>query len=242
MLTIGWKHKETKRESTLLHWWTSVISKSAELEPNFSEIQKTGSAPWWQDDSGCLRNFHWARLVCVPDDCRKSYGFYYKITRLWWTNSWCSIWPKEVSRERLERENFFLSQARERLVIGALLKRGQDTTSSDGFPTAKSQTCQSGGQCKEDVSPQRSGSLVNLVNDNNRKWVGQASGNWCSSSSKFEVEGSQVYRQDEVNLAREETWAEPDAVSPEIWNMRLSDHQYMEKIFQCVQKKLGELR
>ena len=43
---------------------------------------------------------------------------------------------------------------RERILIGAS-KRGQDTTSSDGSPVAKSQTHQSvaTGQCKEDVSP-----------------------------------------------------------------------------------------
>ena len=59
---------------------------------------------------------------------------------------------------------YSLSQDRERIVLCAMSKRGQDTTSSDGSPVAKSQTHQSvaTGQCKEDVSPQRLGSLVNL--------------------------------------------------------------------------------
>ena len=59
---------------------------------------------------------------------------------------------------------YSLSQDRERMVICAMSKRGQDTTSSDGSPVAKSQTHQSvaTGQCKEDVSPHRLGSLVNL--------------------------------------------------------------------------------
>ena len=30
-----------------------------------------------------------------------------------------------------------------------------------------------------------------------------------------------------------------DASSPELENMRFSNHQYMEKIFQCIQKKMG---
>ena len=38
----------------------------------------------------------------------------------------------------------FLSQVRERIVIGAMSKRGQNTTSNDGSPTAKSKTCESG--------------------------------------------------------------------------------------------------
>ena len=38
----------------------------------------------------------------------------------------------------------FLSQAGERIVVGAMSKRGHDTTSSDGSPVAKSQTHQSG--------------------------------------------------------------------------------------------------
>ena len=97
----------------------------------------------------------------------------------------------------------FLSQTRERFVIGAMSKRGQDTTSSDGSPVTKARPSNlvMQGRCKEDVSPQRSGSLVNPENDDDRKRVGLASGNRGHSSSNFEVESSQVYRQEEVNLA-----------------------------------------
>ena len=44
-------------------------------------------------------------------------------------------------------------------------------TSSDGSPVAKARPTNlvMQGPCNEDVSPQRSGSLVNLVNDNNRQ-------------------------------------------------------------------------
>ena len=53
----------------------------------------------------------------------------------------------------------FLSQARECLVIGAMSKRGQDTTSSDASPMAKARPTNlvMHGQCKEDVSPQKIG-------------------------------------------------------------------------------------
>ena len=57
------------------------------------------------------------------------------------------------------------------------------------------------GQCKEDVLPQRSGSLVNLGNDDNRTRVGLAKGNWRISGSNFEVENSQENRQEKVYLA-----------------------------------------
>ena len=150
-----------------------------------------------------------------------------------------------------------LSQSRERLVIGAMSKPGQDMTSSDGSPVAKARLTNlvMQVQCKVDVSPQRSGSPVNMGNDNNRQRVGLGTGNWRSSDSNFEVESTQVHRQEKVNLARrklgqkDQTRVESeenssgtrklDASLPDLENKRFSDHQYMEKIFQCVQKKLG---
>ena len=88
-----------------------------------------------------------------------------------------------------------------------------------------------------------------------KKRVGLAKGNWGSSGSNFEVESSHVYRQENVNLAHrklgrktkpEQKSAENspctrklDASSPELVNTRFSDHPYMGKIFQCIQKKLG---
>ena len=54
-------------------------------------------------------------------------------------------------------------------MIGAMSKRGQDTTSSDGTHQYVAT-----GQCKEDVLPQRPGSLVNLEDEDDRKksWLG----------------------------------------------------------------------
>ena len=128
--------------------------------------------------------------------------------------------PKEVSRE-MSGITFYVystscvfrhsgihlkdsfSQTRERFVIGAMSKRGQDTTSSDGSPMAKARPTSLvlQGQCKEGASSQGRGSPVNPVNEYNRKRVSRAAGNPCSSSSNAEVGSSQVYRQEMVNLA-----------------------------------------
>ena len=74
----------------------------------------------------------------------------------------------------------FLSQVRERIVIGAMSKRGQNTTSNDGSPTAKARPVDlvMHSPCNEDISSSSLGCLVNLVNDDERKRVGQAPGNW----------------------------------------------------------------
>ena len=34
---LFWRHKTSKEQSILLRWWTSVISKKAELEPKFQK-------------------------------------------------------------------------------------------------------------------------------------------------------------------------------------------------------------
>ena len=41
------KHEETKKESTLLHWWTSVISKKRGVRTEISEVERQSRAPWW---------------------------------------------------------------------------------------------------------------------------------------------------------------------------------------------------
>ena len=56
-------------------------------------------------------------------------------------------------------------------------------------------------QCEEEISSQSSGSLVNLVNDDDRRRAGLASGNRGSFDSNFEVGCSQVSRQEKVILA-----------------------------------------
>ena len=63
------------------------------------------------------------------------------------------------------------SQATERVVIGAMSKRGQDSNTSDGSPMAKARPANlvMQGQCKESVSSQGSGSPVNPGNEYNRK-------------------------------------------------------------------------
>ena len=150
------------------------------------------------------------------------------------------------------------SQTRERLVIGAMSKRGQDTTSSDGSPMTKT-PCNINlvlqGQCKEGVSSQGPGSPVNPGNEHNRKRVSLATGNRGGSCSNAEVGSSQVYLQEMVNLSARKlgqkdstrpkseedslSTGQPEAVSPEMENMKLSNYPYVEKICQYVPKKLG---
>ena len=62
----------------------------------------------------------------------------------------------------------FLSEVRERIVLGALSKRGQDTTANDGSPTAIAMR----SQYKEETSLSRLGSRVNPGEDNERKKSG----------------------------------------------------------------------
>ena len=87
------------------------------------------------------------------------------------------------------------------------------------------------------------------------KRVSLAAGNRSSSSSNAEVGSSQVYRQEMVNLAARRlgqkdltrpkseedshSTGQPVAVSPEMENGTFSNYPYVEKIFQCIQNKLG---
>ena len=141
------------------------------------------------------------------------------------------------------------SQTRERIVIGAMSKRRQYTTSSAGSPMAKARpaSLELQGQCKEGASSQGSGSPVNPENEHNRKRFGPAAGNRCSSSSNAEVGSSQVYRQEMVNLAARKlgqkdlsrpkseedspSTGQPVAISPEMENKRFSNYPYVERSY-----------
>ena len=92
-----------------------------------------------------------------------------------------------------------------------MLKRGQDTTSSDSSPVATRPTnLVMHDQCKEDVSPHSSGSRVNLVNDDERKRVGLAPGKWSSSNSNVESGNSQGYGQERVIIAARKLGERPN--------------------------------
>ena len=114
--------------------------------------------------------------------------------------SWCVCSTSCVFRHILVAISKVLSRTRERFVIGAISKRGQDSTSSDGSLMAKARPTSLvlQGQRKEGVSSQRSGCPVNLGNEYNKKRVGLATANRCSSSSNAEVGSSQVCRQEMV--------------------------------------------
>ena len=139
-----------------------------------------------------------------------------------------TIWPREVSRE-MSGITFcvcslswaFFSQARERIVIGAMSKRGQDVTSG-------------GDSVQRGCLAQSSGCLVNLGTDDERKIVGLASGNWGHSDSNFEVGNSEVNRQEKVNLNPQETWAERPNLS------KKSGDLFKHKETSCIITRVGE--
>ena len=83
---------------------------------------------------------------------------------------------------------------------GAMSKRGQKTTSNEGSPTAKARPINlvARQQESEVISSRSFRSLVNPVNDDERKRVGQAPGNWRLPDSKLEVGYSQVSRQESL--------------------------------------------
>ena len=63
-------------------------------------------------------------------------------------------------------------------MSGAMSKRGKETNSREGSPMAKARPTNlvMHRKCKEEVSSQSSGSLVNPVNDDERKRIGLVSG------------------------------------------------------------------
>ena len=63
-------------------------------------------------------------------------------------------------------------------MIGAMSKRGKNTTSDDGSPTAKARPVKlvMRSQRKKETSSSTLGSRVNPGNDDERKRVGQAPG------------------------------------------------------------------
>ena len=185
------------------------------------------------------------------------------------TNS-LTFWPKEVSQEMngttffvcstswvsrsilvAVSKTFFLSG--QRAVSGATSKRGQNTTSNDGSPTAKARPIflVVVSQGKEAISSQSSGSLVNPVNDDERKRAGLASGNCGSFDSNFEVEYSEVSRQEKVILASKKTRPNQKVRRTSLargnlmhhyqnwrtWNSRIIDTR--ARSFSVLHKKLG---
>ena len=85
-------------------------------------------------------------------------------------------------------------------MIGATSKRGQETTSNDGSPTATARPVNlvMHGKCKEETSSSSFGSRFNSVNYDGRQRIGQAPGNWMLGDSKLEAGYSQMSRQEKV--------------------------------------------
>ena len=143
----------------------------------------------------------------------------------------------------------FLSKVRERIVIGALSKRGQETTSNDGSPTAKARPVNLAmrSQYNEAASSLSLGSRVNPGNDDERKRVGQAPTNCEVGNSKSEVARFSSESTREGSSSRQEIKSKEipsgtrklAACSPEFRIMEHTNHRCMGKIFQVLEKKLG---
>ena len=85
------RHRKTRRKSTLPHWWTSVIWKNAELEPQF---QKCKGRVVLRGD--IVKGDSWAYAVFTEQGSSASQMTAAKVMdvmapRLWWTSSWCNI-------------------------------------------------------------------------------------------------------------------------------------------------------
>ena len=131
----------------------------------------------------------------------------------------------------------FLSLIRERTVIGDMSKRGQNTTSNDGSPTAKARPINlvMHSLCSEEISSRSWGCLVYPGNDDERKGVGQAPGNWMLPDLELGVGYSQVRRQEKVLQATQKQGRR----IKQFRHMEFPNHQHKTKIFQFLQKKLG---
>ena len=83
-------------------------------------------------------------------------------------------------------------------------KRGRKTTSNEGSPVAKARPCLVvRDRRSEEISSQSLGSLVDLVNTDERKEVEIEAGNSMRSASRSEFGYSQASRQENVPMAAE---------------------------------------
>ena len=135
-------------------------------------------------------------------------------------------------------------------------KRSQKTTSNEGSPTAKAKPCVVLRDARsEEISSQSLGSRVNaderrevvrasrqLVLPDSNSEIGhpQASRHENSSqaSRKLGLESQNQTESDEREYSDSTSSRKLAGSSPESKNMEYTNHHYMSKIFQCLQKKL----
>ena len=84
--------RETRRKSTLLHWWTYVTWNTWSYNPNYKKNQGRVvlHGDIVKDDSGAYAVFT-EQGSSAQMTAAKSNGCYCKATRLYQTSSWCSI-------------------------------------------------------------------------------------------------------------------------------------------------------
>ena len=167
-----------------------------------------------------------------------------------------------MSFQIFSRSHFqnFLSHSRERLAfgiaIGIMSKKGQGASSSDDSPLEKARPTNlvMRRQCKENISNQRLGSLVNPENYNKQERIAYACGNRVADDYNLGVEYSQVKRPEKVKYAQgdleqgNQTRSNERSIStrgrvaslPELKNMEYTNHLYMKKVSQILQNNWGE--
>ena len=82
-----------KRKVHLLHSDGHMSPQKCRVgTPIAEEVQRQSRAPGRQCKGRLWsqRSLHWTRRVSFANDRCKNNGRYFKITRLWWTSSWCS--------------------------------------------------------------------------------------------------------------------------------------------------------
>ena len=160
-----------------------------------------------------------------------------------------TLTPKNQLADILTKGSLSKNEWNHLTVIGAMSKRGKEATSNDGSPTAKAKPVNlvMRSQYKGETSSSSLGSRVNLENDDERKRIGQAPGNWEQGNSKSEVENSQVSRQEKILQAtrklrqKDQTQIKSGenppgtrklaACSPEFRNMDCTNYRHLEKFF-----------
>ena len=143
----------------------------------------------------------------------------------------------------------------------ALSKRSQKTSSNEGSPTAKAKpflVLREREQRSEQISSQSLGSRINPESADERKEVVRLTRQRVLPNSNSEIGHPQASRQENSQRASrklvpenpnrtesdERTYSDSKssrklaASSPELKNMEWTNHHYMSKIFQCLQKKL----
>ena len=102
-----WSRGDTKnnigmRDSAFLqHWWTCVISRTLKWR-KVSQVQRKSGVERWYCEGRFreVRRVYGARCFSVKHDDGKSFGHYFRVTRLFWISKWGR---ERIHTSRIER-------------------------------------------------------------------------------------------------------------------------------------------